>query len=79
MCAAAFSNPLDVIKTRLQVSGASNVTSQVAFQGAWHAAQHVYAMEGLRGFARGCTGRVLWVAPSTAIMFTSYDNIVKRL
>jgi hypothetical protein len=68
---------MDVVKTRLQVSGASNVAASVAFRGAAHAAASIYAAEGLGGFARGVGGRVLWVAPSTAIMFTAYDNILK--
>jgi hypothetical protein len=75
--AAALSNPMDVVKTRLQVSGASNIAAAVPFRGATHAAAAIYAAEGLRGFARGAGGRVLWVAPSTAIMFTAYDNILK--
>ena len=49
------------------------------FRGVAHAAQTIYAQDGLWGFARGVSGRVLWVAPSTMIMFTAYDNIVKRL
>ncbi len=77
--AAAVSNPMDVVKTRLQVAGASNVAAAVPFRGAAHAAATIYAAEGLAGFMRGAGGRVAWVAPSTAIMFTAYDNILKHL
>ncbi len=70
---------MDVVKTRLQVSGASNVAAAVAFRGATHAARSIYAAEGLRGFTRGTAGRVLWVAPSTMIMFTTYDHLVRLL
>ena len=70
---------MDVVKTRLQVAGASNVAAAVPFRGAAHAAAAIWAAEGARGFARGAAGRVLWVAPSTAIMFTSYDTILKHL
>ena len=68
--AAAISNPADVVKTRLQVSGASNVAAPQAFDSAWQCARHVARTEGMQAFMRGATGRVLWVAPSTAIMFT---------
>lgn len=64
---------------RAQVAGASNVMAAEPFRGAAHAAAAIYGAEGLRGFARGVTGRVLWVAPSTAIMFTAFDNIMKRI
>ena len=77
--AAAISNPADVVKTRLQVAGASNVAASVPFRSARHAASDVYAREGWLGFTRGMGGRVLWVAPSTCIMFTAFDGIMKRL
>lgn len=70
---------MDVVKTRLQVAGASNVSSSHAYKGAWHAATSIYKSEGWRGFMHGATGRVMWVAPSTMVMFTAYDNILKRL
>ena len=39
----------------------------------------IYAREGLAGFTHGMAGRVLWVAPSTAIMFSAYDKLVAAL
>jgi hypothetical protein len=77
--AAAISNPMDVVKTRLQVAGESNAAASVPFRGAAHAARTIYEMEGLRGFAAGLGGRVLWVAPSTMVMFTAFDNILRLL
>ena len=77
--AAAISNPADVVKTRLQVSGPSNIAAPQAFSSAWQCARHVAKTEGVAAFMRGAGGRVMWVAPSTAVMFTTYDNILKRL
>lgn len=75
--AAAISNPMDVVKTRLQVAGESNAAAPVPFRGAVHAARSIYEAEGLLGFTRGIGGRVLWVAPSTMVMFAAFDNIMK--
>ncbi|KAG0558748.1 hypothetical protein KC19_10G051000 [Ceratodon purpureus] len=77
--AAGLTNPMDVIKTRLQVQGKSNVHSTTEYSGAWDAARTIYKHEGMGGFARGMTSRMLWVAPSAMIMFTTYDQMMKWL
>jgi hypothetical protein len=77
--AAGLTNPMDVIKTRLQVQGKSNVNNSTQYTGAWDAAKSIYKQEGVTGFTRGMTSRMLWVAPSAMIMFTTYDQIMKRL
>lgn len=64
----------DVIKTRLQVQG-----KKKQYSGAWDAAKKIYSHEGYRGFTSGMTSRMLWVAPSATIMFTTYDQLMKRL
>ena len=69
----------DVVKTRLQVQGKSNVASATHYSGALDAIRTVARTEGIKGFTRGTTSRVLWVAPSTMIMFTSYDQLMKAL
>ncbi len=75
-----FFSPLqDVIKTRLQVQGKSNVNNSTQYTGAWDAAKSIFQQEGVTGFTRGMTSRMLWVAPSAMIMFTTYDQIMKRL
>lgn len=77
--AASLTNPMDVIKTRIQVQGKSNVHSSTQYSGAWDAAKSIYKNEGLYGFTRGMTPRMLWVAPSSMIFFTMYDQLMKRL
>lgn len=72
--AAGVTNPMDVIKTRLQVQGKNK-----QYSGAWDAAKKIYSHEGARGFTSGITSRMLWVAPSATIMFTTYDQLMKRL
>lgn len=69
----------DVVKTRLQVQGKSNVNSTTQYNGAWDAARTIYKHEGYKGFTKGMTSRMLWVAPSATIMFTTYDQLMKRM
>jgi len=68
-----------VIKTRIQVQGKSNVISKTQYSGAWDAAKVIYRDEGMTGFAKGMTSRMLWVAPSVMICFTTYDQLMKWL
>ncbi|CAM6106937.1 unnamed protein product [Calypogeia fissa] len=77
--AAALTNPADIVKTRLQVQGKSNKSSATQYTGTIDAARKIYAKEGIAGFTKGMSSRVLWVAPSATIMFTSYDQLMKRL
>ncbi|XP_024535125.1 mitochondrial substrate carrier family protein E-like [Selaginella moellendorffii] len=77
--AAAITNPMDVIKTRLQVQGKSNVSNSTNYNGAVDAAKAIWKREGFKGFTCGITSRMFWVAPSSMIMFTTYDQIFKRL
>lgn len=78
-CAATVTNPVDVIKTRLQVQGKSNASSSTQYTGAIDAAKSIWKKEGFKGFTSGVTSRVLWIAPSSMIMFTCYDQLMKRL
>eukprot|EP00850_Spirogloea_muscicola_P009630 SM000054S18116 [mRNA] locus=s54:562759:563797:- [translate_table: standard] len=79
--AAGITNPMDVVKTRLQVQGKSNTSGGggTQYTGAWHCARSIWQQEGLRGFTTGMTSRMLWVGPSGMIMFTTFDQLMKRL
>ncbi|MCO5551132.1 hypothetical protein L7F22_004629 [Adiantum nelumboides] len=78
-CAAAVTNPMDVVKTRLQVQGKSNSSNSTNYNGALDAARSIFRQEGLKGFACGISSRVFWIAPSSMIMFTCFDQLMKRL
>jgi hypothetical protein len=62
--AAAVTNPLDVIKTRLQVHGR---LSAHAYTGIGNALVRIVREEGWRAFGKGMQARVSWIAPGTAI------------
>ena len=104
--AAAFTTPLDVIKTRLQTqnlepcpkvsprsSSASveihRATSQSSLFGStpqlgknngfFEVIRQVHREEGMRGFMRGMTPRMLLHAPAVAISWTAYETIKELL
>eukprot|EP00951_Prasinocladus_malaysianus_P026257 scaffold232602_cov46-Prasinocladus_malaysianus.AAC.1 len=69
--AATLTNPVDVVKTRLQVlaagSGGESLNArQVALQ--------IWRREGVVGFFSGCTARILSIAPEAAIQPTDLIN-----
>ncbi|XP_024543461.1 mitochondrial substrate carrier family protein E-like [Selaginella moellendorffii] len=72
--ASACTNPMDVVKTRLQVQGKSK-----QYKGTLDAAQKIWKKEGIKGFTSGMSSRILWVGTSCMVMFTAYDQFMKRL
>ena len=68
--AGAVTNPMDVVKVRRQLSPNEVTTLQVA--------KSLWCADGVAGFARGITARVLSMAPSGALIITAYE-LVKRL
>lgn len=75
--ASFLTNPMDVVKTRLQAQGKTNKHAATQYTGAGDAISTIYRQEGLRGFFRGAFSRVLWVSPSGCIMFTTFDQLMK--
>jgi solute carrier family 25 iron transporter 28/37 len=71
------SNPLDVIKTRIQTQGAAGggqgrmTTMQIV--------RDIRTNEGMVGFTRGMQARVLYFIPSAAICWTTYETAKKFL
>ncbi|KAI9286397.1 mitochondrial carrier domain-containing protein [Umbelopsis sp. AD052] len=66
MVAAILTTPFDVVKTRLQVS--SREERRMLFS-----IKEIYHLEGVRGLFRGCIPRLAKIAPSCAIMISSYE------
>eukprot|EP01134_Creolimax_fragrantissima_P002689 CFRG2689T1 len=70
MTAAVLTNPLDVLKTRIQTS-----RSKLGIIGT---AKHLIKTEGIIGFSNGLTARLMNSAPVSILMITVYE-LVKRL
>jgi hypothetical protein len=62
--AGAISNPLDVIKTRVQIASNKD-TKQVI--------QQLYRENGIHGFAKGMGARIFWIAPSMSLSITIFE------
>ncbi|KAL0077314.1 mitochondrial carrier domain-containing protein [Phycomyces blakesleeanus] len=72
MCAAAVTTPFDVAKTRRQVDAGKDSPSMKAVK-VPAILRQIYSQDGVRGLFRGLTPRVAKVAPSCAIMISSYE------
>jgi solute carrier family 25 iron transporter 28/37 len=75
--AAAITTPLDVAKTLLQTRGTSDDERIRNARGMRDAFQIIYDRNGLKGFSRGLTPRVLTFMPSNALCWLCYEFFSK--
>jgi len=76
--ATLVTQPLDVVKTRLQtqiVDTSSHGDVVVRYKGLRSAVRIIYADEGPRGFFRGTLPRMFFAAPSAAMCWGTYEVI----
>jgi solute carrier family 25 iron transporter 28/37 len=71
--AAGVTTPLDVAKTILQTRGTSQDKEIRHARGMVDAFRIIWARDGLKGFARGLSPRVLTFIPSNALCWLSYE------
>ncbi|KAJ7224432.1 mitochondrial carrier domain-containing protein [Mycena pura] len=71
--AAAVTTPLDVAKTILQTRGTAHDPELRNVRGMLDALRVIWARDGLKGYSRGLTPRVLTIMPSTALCWLSYE------
>ena len=71
--AAAFTTPMDVVKTLLQTRGTATDPELRNVKGFFEGAAVIYRREGFKGFFKGLRPRVITTMPSTAICWTAYE------
>jgi solute carrier family 25 iron transporter 28/37 len=71
--AAGLTTPLDVAKTLLQTRGTSTDPEIRYCRGMLDAFKVIWRRDGLRGFSRGLTPRVVTHMPSNALCWLSYE------
>ena len=69
--AGCISTPIDVIKTRLQLGNMFHLKAS----GPFDVARQIYKEQGLLGFTRGMTARIVYFIPSAAITWTTYEGV----
>ena len=74
--ASLATNPIDVVKTRLQVAGAN--PELFGYSGPLDCAVKLLRSEGPLALFAGCTGRFMYLGPGFAIWMPTYD-LLKRL
>lgn len=71
--AAGVTTPLDVAKTMLQTRGTAQDADIRNVKGMLDAFRIIWQRDGVRGFGRGLTPRILTIMPSTALCWLSYE------
>jgi hypothetical protein len=70
--ASALTNPLDIVKLRMQVQRAGNL--DFGYRGFSHGLKTMLREEGVRALFRGAGTRVLFHAPTTALTMTLFES-----
>lgn len=71
--ASLVTNPLDVIKTRLQVAQAN--PDMFPYRNSREAARHLLQHEGAVAFMDGAFARIVWLTPRLTICVAAYERI----
>lgn len=79
LISSTITNPLDVVKVRMQVQraeikqGESLEQGRYGYRNIFHGLHLVYKNEGLIGYFRGCSARILYMSCQAALAFTVVD------
>eukprot|EP00897_Mesotaenium_endlicherianum_P002213 jgi/Mesen1/2019/ME000148S01121 len=79
MCAAAITNPVNVVKVRMQLDGALSSAKVQQYHGLGRGMWKVWAEEGVRGLWRGTTAALLREASYSSIRMGAYEPFKQAL
>lgn len=71
-----LNNPVDVVKTRMS---ADCVGDERIYSSNWQCIKVVFKNEGLMGFTRGMSARLMKISIGQAVIFTVYERVTKIL
>lgn len=74
-CAKTLIAPLDRIKILFQTANPHYTKYAGSLSGLGHAAQHIWANDGLRGFFQGHSVTLIRIFPYAAVKFVAYEQI----
>lgn len=81
-CAITLTNPMDVLKTRLQLQGelagtgaGAGVRPELAYRGVWQGLRRIGQTEGLRGLQRGLCAAYFLQFSNVSCRFGGYDYL----
>lgn len=79
--ACLFTNPMEVIKTRLQLDGEGSKRSAAArqYRGILHAMQTIGAKEGIRGLQAGLSGALAYQTAMNGVRLGLYEPVQRAL
>ena len=75
--ASLATNPIDVIKTRMQVAGAN--PDVFSYKGPIDCLKQLLRHEGPSALFAGLVGRIMYVAPNFALFLPTYDLLKRAL
>lgn len=71
ICSVTVTNPMDVVKTRIQAEGGKKTGSEVI--------RHIIHHEGFFAFGKGVVPKVLAAAPKVAFSMTIANSLIKKI
>ncbi|EEB19454.1 mitochondrial carrier protein, putative [Pediculus humanus corporis] len=71
--AAAFTTPMDVIKTRIMLEEKEKI-EKIKKNLNWNMAKQVYSQKGIRGLFAGIIPRILWITLGGFLYFGAYEK-----
>ena len=75
--ASALTNPMDLVKTRLQVARSN--PGVFDYEGSWDCARKVMQREGFFALFDGCLARIVTLTPRLALAVTTYEMLKDAL